>query len=209
MDDSHQLPSHLVGVEISQARRRIINKKAACPPSGSHCTTRFPRRLPPHRPQPQRAQRLRRPPQLRTSHCRRADMPAPFSTGAPTRPAPAAPWSCWRSFWSSARARRRANQTEKAFNSDVDCQFSALTACYLRIFASPTGAFTLQVLGSGTGNPGHVVLCVQTVYNVGDHGRRGGTVHTATILTTGVGRTLPVQKSADQVCIQMDSGPAA
>merc|ERR1740129_1547057 len=77
---------------------------------------------------------------------------------------------------------------------------------YPAILLSSNQAFEFHGMGpSYKDNIGKVAIYINTVKGVGEHGRGGGQVTSAKQLAVGRWYTLTVEKTADQLCIQVDA----
>merc|ERR1740116_386073 len=77
---------------------------------------------------------------------------------------------------------------------------------YPAILLSSNQAFEFHGMGPAyKDNIGKVAIYINTVKGVGEHGRGGGQVTSAKKLAVGRWYTLTVEKTADQLCIQVDA----
>jgi hypothetical protein len=94
-----------------------------------------------------------------------------------------------------------------AFKFRVSVRFNSWNGeNYPFIVRSGAGAFAFHGMGPAYGgNKGKVGFYIHTVSNVGAHGRGGGQVRTRTKLTEGVWYSITVEKTADEVCITVNT----
>jgi hypothetical protein len=96
-----------------------------------------------------------------------------------------------------------------AFKFRVSVRFNSWNGEYYpTIVRSSTGAFQFHGLGKAPayrGKKGKLTFYFHTVSNVGAHGRGGSLVETRTKLTEGVWYSIIVEKTADQVCIKVNT----
>jgi len=94
-----------------------------------------------------------------------------------------------------------------AFKFEVEVKFNKWDGeNYPYVFRSSTGAFTFHGMGPAYGaNKGKLAAYLITKKGVGGHGRGGGDVMSAKTLTQGQWYKVTVEKTADKLCIQLNS----